>query len=176
MKRELLIAGFGGQGVLLLGRVLAEAAMQEGREVSWLPSYGPEQRGGTCHCSVVISDQSIGSPLVSEPDILVVMNRPSLERFKTSVKRGGVLFLNSSLVQETSGRADIDEIRVAASDIAEKLGNPRVANMVMLGAMLAREPLARMDSVRVALDRILPERHKHLIDINLQALEQGAVA
>ena len=131
------VAGFGGQGVLLLGLVLAQAGMLARRQVSWIPSYGPEMRGGTANCSVTISDEEIGSPLIEHPTALVAMNGPSLEKFGDDVAPGGTIFYNSSMIDKAPTRGDVTSIPVPANEIADRLGNPRVANMVMLGAMLA---------------------------------------
>jgi 2-oxoglutarate ferredoxin oxidoreductase subunit gamma len=131
MHEEIVISGFGGQGVLFAGQVLAYAAVEEGKHVTWIPSYGPEMRGGTAHCAVVVSDQEIGSPLVRYPTAALVLNAPSMERYAPMVKPGGVLVADSALVPQRSGRDDIQEVRVAAKEIAERLHAPQVANMVL---------------------------------------------
>jgi len=132
MQSEIMFAGFGGQGILLSAKILAYAGMEEGKEVAWVPSYGPEMRGGTAYCTVVISDSPIGSPVIRNPLHLVAMNRPSLEKFAPMVKPGGVIMINSSLISINSGRKDIDELIVPANDIAKKLGNIRSLNIVAI--------------------------------------------
>lgn len=136
MKQEFIIAGFGGQGVLLLGQMLAYAGMLEGKQVSWMPSYGPEMRGGTANCTVVISDEEIGSPVVSQPSCVIALNLPSLDKFEPMVKPGGLLLINSSLVDREPRRDDIKAVALPATEIASELGNIRVTNMVALGALV----------------------------------------
>lgn len=170
---EIIIAGFGGQGVLVMGQLLANAGMLEGKEVSWYPSYGPEQRGGTCHCSVVISSEEIGSPIVSEPDAAIIMNRPSLDRFEHTVKPGGILVYNTTLIDRAPERTDIKAIGVPATNIADELGNSRIANMVALGAFLQASGVVSAESIERSLAKVLSERHHHLIPLNMQALERG---
>ncbi len=174
MTLEFIFAGAGGQGVMSMGMVLAGAALREGRQVSWLPSYGPEQRGGTANCMVVVSDEPVASPLVVEPDVLVVMNQPSLERFGAAVRPGGLLFVNRDLVPGAPGRADV---RVHSLDVlgaARELGEARVANMVMLGAVLRVTGAASLASAAAALPWALPPRYHHLLPVNRMALELGA--
>lgn len=170
---EIIIAGFGGQGVLVMGQLLANAGMLEGKEVSWYPSYGPEQRGGTCNCSVVISAGEIGSPIVSEPDAVIVMNRPSLDRFEPAVKPGGILVYNTTLVDRAPERSDITAIGIPATAVADELGNSRIANMVALGAFLKASPVVSPESISRSLERVMSQRHHHLIPLNMQALERG---
>jgi 2-oxoglutarate ferredoxin oxidoreductase subunit gamma len=176
MLERNLIAGFGGQGVLLIGQLLAYAGMLEGREVSWLPSYGPEMRGGTANCSVIISDQPVGSPLVSSATSLIVMNRPSLEKFEPIVKPGGMLFINSSIIDIKAKRTDIDVYYVPCNDLAEEMGNPRVANMIMLGAYIAKSKCVDIENILQALLVKLGEKKAHLIPENRKALLKGASA
>jgi 2-oxoglutarate ferredoxin oxidoreductase subunit gamma len=140
MQSEVQFAGFGGQGVMLMGQILAQAAMQEGYEVVWIPSYGPEMRGGTAYCTVVISDRPVGSPIIRNPMHLVAMNRPSLEKFAPTVKKGGVVFVNASIIPIGSGRTDVDELRVPIMELAGELGNVKAANIVALAAFVARSP------------------------------------
>jgi len=173
MIEEIIVAGFGGQGVLLLGQVLAQAGMLEGKHVSWFPSYGPEMRGGTANCSVVISTGEIGSPVVSEPDTAIVMNLPSLTRFGPLVEPGGLLILNSSLINEPFRRDDIEVVNVPASEEAQALGNARVANMVVLGVYLAASDIIKPESVYRALPAVLPERHHDLLPLNEAAIQRG---
>ena len=138
MQSEVQFAGFGGQGVMLMGQILAQAAMQEGYEVVWIPSYGPEMRGGTAYCTVVISDRPVGSPIIRNPQHLVAMNRPSLEKFAPTVKKGGVVFINSSIIPIDSGRSDVDELRVPIMELAQEVGNVKAANIVALAAFAGR--------------------------------------
>jgi len=170
---EIIIAGFGGQGVLVMGQLLAYAGMLEGREVSWYPSYGPEQRGGTCNCSVVISHEEIGSPIVIEPDAAIIMNRPSLDRFEPTLKTGGILVYNSTLVDRKPERTDLQVIAIPANALADELGSSRVANMVALGAFLRASEVVSPESIAKSLENVLSTRHHHLIPLNMQALERG---
>lgn len=174
MKEEIIMAGFGGQGVMSMGKLLAYAGMKEGDEVSWMPSYGPEMRGGTANCTVIISSEKIPSPLSSRPDTVMVMNLPSLEKFVPMVKEGGTILINSSLIAKEVERDDIEVIKVPANEIANELGNSRVANMVMLGAYLARKNIVKLDTVKKSLKDVLPKRRHDLIPINEEALDRGA--
>ncbi len=171
---EMIFAGFGGQGVLSMGLAVAYAAMFEGKHVAWLPAYGPEQRGGTANCMVVVSDDEVGSPLVTDPDVAVVMNGPSLEKFGPHVKPGGMLFINSSLIAEDAGRDDVRVIRVPTLEPAEALGEGRVANMVMLGAVIEASGVVGLAAAEAALEKVLPARRRHLIEVNRAALAKGA--
>ncbi len=173
MLRQVTIAGFGGQGVLLMGQLLVYAGMQEDKEVTWIPAYGPEMRGGTANCSVSIADTFINAPMFADPDILVAMNQPSLDKFEAAVKPGGSLFINSSLINRKSRRQDIKTYYIPANECADALGESRVANMVMLGAVLAAEPLVKTDSVLSVLEKTLASK-KHLLPLNSQALDKGA--
>lgn len=170
---EIIIAGFGGQGVLVLGQLIAYAGMLEDKAVSWFPSYGPEQRGGTANCSVVVSEQEVGSPVVSQPTTAIVMNLPSLSRFEPTVVEGGILLYNSTLIEQKPTRKDIRVIAVPANEVADELGNPRVANMVLLGSFIAATDLVKIETVQTSLEKVLSERHHHLIPLNMQALERG---
>ncbi|MFC1914381.1 2-oxoacid:acceptor oxidoreductase family protein [Chloroflexota bacterium] len=162
MLIKTVFAGFGGQGVLSMGRNLAQAAMLEEKNVTYFPSYGPEVRGGTANCTVVISDEEIASPIASAPSFIVVMNEPSLERFQNQVQSGGLLFVNSSLVDTEVARGDIDVIRVPANDIAEKLANPASANMVMLGAFIKKSNLVSTKALLEGLRQMLAKKKKVL--------------
>jgi 2-oxoglutarate ferredoxin oxidoreductase subunit gamma len=173
METSIIIAGFGGQGALFAGQALAYAGMDAGRHVTWIPSYGPEMRGGTAHCTVILSDELIGSPLVSRPDIAVVMNLPSMDKYEPLVVPGGVLVVNASLVERSAERTEISVIEVPATTIADELGNRRLTNMVLLGAMLAVTDLLPVERVERALANHLPERHRHLLEVNRMALERG---
>ena len=154
MKKEFIFAGFGGQGTLLIGKFLALACMKDGKHVSWLPSYGPEMRGGTANCSVIVSDEPIASPLVDEPDVVIAMNEPSLDKFEPRIKPGGLLVINSSLIDRQSVRDDIDVIYCDSNHIAEAVQNPKGANVAILGAMLEKCPIV---SSELMLDSILEE-------------------
>ncbi len=167
-----VFAGFGGQGVLSMGLNLSQAAMMEGKYVTYLPSYGAEMRGGTANCTVVVSDEEIASPVASSLDFVVVMNQPSLIKFQNQVESGGVLFINSSLVEADSMRGDIELIRVAANEIAEKMGSPRSSNMVMLGAFCKKANLVSMDTMIEGLKVTLGSK-KALLDVNKKALMTG---
>ncbi|NMB45597.1 MAG: 2-oxoacid:ferredoxin oxidoreductase subunit gamma [Firmicutes bacterium] len=173
MKHEILLAGSGGQGLLFLGRILAEAALMEDKEVSWFPAYGPEQRGGTSHCSVIVSRRPIGNPVVSEPDILVVMNYPARERFRSMVKPDGILLTNDLFAQHEPVHEEPREVLVPASRMAEELGHPRTANIIMLGALLAHRPVVKRATAEEVLAHVLPSRHEEMLTVNRKALELG---
>ena len=176
MEERIIAAGFGGQGVMALGQMLTYAGMVEDKKVSWVPSYGPEMRGGTANCNVIISDDLIGSPVVIEATTALVLNKPSLDKFEDSVVPGGKLFINSSLISAKSRREDIDVYYVPANDIANEIGNNRVANMVMLGAYLEATKMVGMDSIEKAFFKVFGENKAHLLPINKEALEKGAEA
>lgn len=171
-----IFAGFGGQGVLLIGQLIAYAGMYEDRNVSWLPSYGPEMRGGTANCSVVVSDDPIASPVLSMADCVIAMNTPSLEKFEANVNPGGKLFINSSIIEKKATRTDIDVYYVPCNEIAEQLGNPKVLNMAMLGAFLEATNIVKVDSVLDALLYKLGEKKAKLIPLNREAIELGAAS
>jgi 2-oxoglutarate ferredoxin oxidoreductase subunit gamma len=174
MQTEVIIAGFGGQGVLFAGQVLTYAAMDNGKEVTWIPSYGPEMRGGKARCTVVVSDAEIGSPLVRRPGAAVVLNIPSMEAFEPAVKSSGVLVVNSSLVPQKSERTDLDVFYVPASDMATEMGNVRIANVICLGALVQATGVVSLEAIEQALDDHLPERHRKLLGLNKEALRKGA--
>ncbi|OQX14806.1 MAG: 2-oxoacid:ferredoxin oxidoreductase subunit gamma [Desulfobacteraceae bacterium IS3] len=175
MQSEVMFAGFGGQGILLCGKILAHAALNKGLEVAWIPSYGPEMRGGTAYCTVVISDKLIGSPIIKNPRHLVAMNRPSLEKFAPTVKPGGVILINSSLIPIRSGRSDVDELVVAVSEIANELGSIKAANIVALGAFVARSKIVEYDLLIEAVKEEFAGKEK-LIPLEMKALERGKLA
>jgi 2-oxoglutarate ferredoxin oxidoreductase subunit gamma len=174
MHSDIILSGFGGQGVLFAGQLVAYAAMDSGLHVTWIPSYGPEMRGGTAHCTVIISDEDIGSPLVRNPSAVIAMNQPSLDKYEPLVAPGGVLVVNASLTTRTATRADIYAVAVPANAIAEELGNARLANIVLTGALLAATKVLPLEAVEAALADHLPERHRHLLAANRQALRRGA--
>jgi len=173
MQQEVIIAGFGGQGVLFAGQLLAYTAMDEGKAVTWIPSYGPEMRGGTANCTVVVSDEEIGSPFVKNPTAVIAMNLPSLEKFEDLVEPGGVLVVNSSMVNRKVERDDITIVNIPANEIAESLGSKRSVNMVLLGALLGNLELLSLEAVETALEGHLPARHKKFLPANKEALRKG---
>jgi 2-oxoglutarate ferredoxin oxidoreductase subunit gamma len=175
MQSEVMFAGFGGQGILLIGKVLAHTAMVQGYEVAWIPSYGPEMRGGTAYCTVVIGDRPIGSPIIRNPKHLVAMNRPSLEKFAPMVKPGGIILINSSLISIGAGREDVDELSVPVVEIAKGLGNPRAANIVALAAFTARSRIVDMTLLRQCVEEEFDAKPK-LIPLNLKAVDAGEQA
>lgn len=175
MQNEIQFAGFGGQGIMVMGQILAQAAMDGGFEVVWIPSYGPEMRGGTAYCTVVISDRLIGSPIIRNPRHLVAMNRPSLEKFAPTVKPGGVIFINSSIITIGAGRNDVDVVRVPIIEIAKELGNVKAANIVALAAFVARSEILDFALLKKAVEAKFAQREK-LIPLNLKALEAGQKA
>ncbi len=174
MQKEVIIAGFGGQGILFAGQLLAYAAMDEGLNVTWFPSYGPEMRGGTANCTVIISDDEVGAAVVRNPEVAMVMNLPSLEKYEPLVKPGGVLVVDSSLVEKKVARTDIKVLSVPATRLAEEMGNRRMANMVMLGALLGNHDVLPLQALKKSLEEHLPERHRKLLPANFQAMEAGA--
>lgn len=175
MQSEVMFAGFGGQGILLIGKILAHTAMEEGYEVAWVPSYGPEMRGGTAYCTVVISDRPIGSPIIKNPMHLIAMNRPSLEKFASIVKPGGVILINSSLIPINSGRSDVDELLVPANDIAADIGNVRAANIVALAAFVARSKVVNFELMRESVKKEFAKKAK-FIPLNMEAIDRGKKA
>ena len=176
MLEQNLFAGFGGQGVLLMGQLLAYAGMLEGKQVTWLPAYGPEMRGGTANCSVIISDEAIGSPVVSCATAVIALNRPSLDKFEENVQQGGRLFINSSIIDRPAKRDDVEVYYVPCNEIAERLGNARVANMVMLGAYIEKTGSVDMENVMQALKEKLGAKKVDLLSLNREALKEGAAA
>lgn len=174
MQNETIIAGFGGQGVLFTGKVMSYAAMEKDLEVTWFPSYGPEMRGGTANCTVVISDEEIGSPQVSQPRAAIVMNLPSLDKYEDLVRPGGYLAVNSSLVNRPVKRTDITVIEIPASEIAEEVGDIRYANIVILGALAAKADFLDLESLEKGLKKGLEGKKSKLLQVNLEALKKGA--
>ncbi len=176
MTKEFVFAGFGGQGMLLIGKFLAMACMLDGKHVSWLPSYGPEMRGGTANCSVIISDDPVASPIVYEADVVVAMNLPSLDKFEHEVKPGGLLVINSSIIERKSVRDDITVVYCDAMKIAEEVRNPKGANVAILGAMLAKCPIVEVDKMVEAIRIELGEKKARFLDGNVRALKAGIEA
>lgn len=169
---EVTIAGFGGQGILTAGQLLAYTGMHEDKQVIWLPSYGPEMRGGTAYCTVVISDARIGSPIISNPTGAIVMNRPSFDKFSPKIKPNGLLIINSSLIDVTSDRTDITQLEIPANDMAMKAGNAKAANIAILGAFIGATDIVKMENVRTLLKEKLG-RKAELLEINMKVLDEG---
>lgn len=174
MQTEIIISGFGGQGVLFAGQLLAYTALENDLHVTWFPSYGPEMRGGTAHCTVIISEDEIGSPVIRNPQAAIVMNIPSLDKYELLLKKGGTLVVNTSLVDRDPVREDIAAILIPANQIAEELGDIRFANLVLLGALLEQLGILSVQAVGASLDKHIPDRHRDLLEGNLKALERGA--
>ena len=173
MQKEIIIAGFGGQGVLFGGQVLAYAAMDSGKAVTWIPSYGPEMRGGTANCTVIIADDEIGSPLVKNPPLAIALNLPSFDKYEDLLASGGTLIVNQSMVDRGGERTDINVILVPCNEIAEEIGDKKLMNMVAVGALLTALPELSVKDVEKALEAHLPARHKHLLPKNYEALKRG---
>lgn len=171
LNHEILFAGFGGQGILSMGKFLAYAGMDLGYNVSWLPSYGPEMRGGTANCSVIVTEENIGSPIVTQASELVVMNRPSLDKFENAVVPGGLIITDSSLVNREVDRKDVTVLKVPASEIADSIGDKRIANMVLLGALITKTGMMSMDAL---LDALKGHGKESYFEMNKTALEKGA--
>lgn len=174
MTKKTVFAGFGGQGVLMMGYVLAVSAMREGKNVTYLPSYGAEVRGGTANCTVVVSDEEIFSPVASSPDYAVIMNRPSLLKYEGSMKVGGIIVLNSNLTDARSFRNDLEVIRIPANDIAKELGSDRTINMIMLGAFVSKTHITTLDSIMDGLMEIVKGKKASLMKLNRNGLDRGA--
>ena len=173
MKYEIIIAGFGGQGVLSMGKILAYSGLMEDKEVAWYPSYGPEQRGGTSNVTVILSDGKISSPVLCQYDIAIILNQPSLEKFENRVKSGGILIYESSGINHPPTRKDIHVYRIDAMNTAVKEGNTKVFNMIVLGGMLKTAPMVTLESVMKGLKKSLPERRHNLLPMNEKAILRG---
>lgn len=173
MKKEIIISGFGGQGVLSMGKILAYSALMENKEVTWMPAYGPEQRGGTANVTVIVSDEKISSPILSSYDVAVVLNQPSLEKFEPKVKPGGILIYDGYGIISPPKRKDITVYRIDAMDKAAEMKNAKIFNMIVLGGLLQVCPVVSTDGVEKGLYKTLPERHHALIPLNMQAFEVG---
>lgn len=174
MHHQIVISGFGGQGVLFAGQLLAYAGLAEGCYVTWLPSYGPEMRGGTAHCTVIISDEEIGSPLVRNPSVALVMNPPAMEKYAPLVQSDGILILDATLVEQRSERLDVHEIAVPAKELADELGAPQIANVVMLGALIAATGVVGLETMKKVIAQHLSARHRDKLEANRRALQRGA--
>ena len=173
METSIIIAGFGGQGALFAGQLLAYAGMDAGRHVTWIPSYGPEMRGGTANCTVIIGDDPIGAPLVTQPDVAIAFNKPSYDKYEPIVKADGLLVVNSSIAPDRTERIDIEAVYVPANAIAEEFGTTKMMNMVLVGAMLRRRPVLELADVAKSLAEHLPASKAHLIEANLKVLQRG---
>ncbi len=170
-SQEIIFAGFGGQGILSMGKFLSYAGMDEGMNVSWCPSYGPEMRGGTANCSVIVSDEQIGSPIVNDPTSIVVMNRPSLDKFEHMVEKGGLVIIDSDLVDRDVDRDDVEVIKIPAQTIAKEIGSQKIANMVLLGAFVEKTGIIKMESL---LNTLKSKGKEAFFEVNKKALEKGA--
>ena len=174
MQTEIVISGFGGQGVLFAGQLLTYAAMDSGFEVTWFPSYGPEMRGGTANCTVIIADEEIGSPQVRNPKAVIALNLPSMDKYEPLMESGGVMVANQSMIDRDFQRDDLETVMIPANAIAEEIGNKRLTNVVALGALLVKLDVLPLEAIEQALRDHLPERHKKLLPLNFEALRQGA--
>jgi 2-oxoglutarate ferredoxin oxidoreductase subunit gamma len=173
MMDKILLAGFGGQGVMFIGKVLAYSGMLGGREVWWIPSYGPEMRGGTANCSVLVSDEEIHSPVINQADAGIVLNQPSYDKFLARIKPGGTLIVNSSIINTAQKRDDIKIVAVPATELANEIGNASLANMVCLGALLPALSLINLDSVKTAMDEVIGKKKPELYELNVAAIRKG---
>jgi 2-oxoglutarate ferredoxin oxidoreductase subunit gamma len=172
MQTEVIMSGFGGQGLMMIGKLLAKAGLQEGKDVTWLPSYGPEMRGGTANCTVVIADHPIGSPLISSPRAALVMNQPSLEKFAPTLRKDGILVINSTMIPVNSDRTDLHAFRIRADDIAQELGSRRSANLVMLGAFIGLEEVVSPETLIKTIEAAFASKKKFL-DVNRKTFLKG---
>ncbi|MCR4718728.1 MAG: 2-oxoacid:acceptor oxidoreductase family protein [Firmicutes bacterium] len=170
---NILIAGFGGQGVLFAGKCLAYKGLTENKQVSWLPSYGPEMRGGTANCSVILSDSPVGSPIVSNPDVLIAMNLPSLDKYEDATVSGGKIFVESTLIDRKIQRDDVDAFYIPATKMASEIGAPTLANMVMLGKVIKETGAVNFEDIEEGLKKVIPARKADMLQINLKAIEAG---
>ena len=173
MSKEILIAGFGGQGILFSGKFLAYEGLIDGKEVSWLPSYGPEMRGGTANCSIILSDSAIGSPIVSNPDILIAMNLPSLDKYENETKSGGQIFVDSSLIERKIERTDVEVYYIPATKIASDEGLTGLANMIMIGHMIAKSGIIPEENIEKAMQKVVPATKQNMFDLNMKAVKLG---
>ncbi len=170
---QILIAGFGGQGVLFAGKFLAYKGLLEGKQLSWLPSYGPEMRGGTANCSVIISDDPVGSPIVSNPDVLMAMNLPSLDKYENAAVKGAKIFVDSTLITRKVERTDVETYYIPSTQMANDAGIPTLANMIMVGKVIKESGVVSFDDIKGALAKVVSAKHANLLDVNLKALEMG---
>lgn len=173
MTNNILLAGFGGQGILFAGKFLAYSGLAEEKEISWLPSYGPEMRGGTANCSVIISDVPIGSPIISKPDVLVAMNLPSLDKYEATVVSGGKIFVDSALISRKVERDDVSVYYIPATQIAKQMSAPTLANMVIVGKLIKETGAVSRESIEAALKKVVSAKHADLLSVNLEAINKG---
>ncbi len=173
MTTQLLLAGFGGQGILFAGKFLAYAGLLEGRQLSWLPSYGPEMRGGTANCSVILSDEPVGSPIVSNPDILVAMNLPSLDKYEDAVVPGGMIFVDSTLIERKVARDDVKVFYIPATQLAQQMEAPTLANMIITGKLIKESGIIKTESIEQTLGKIVSAKRANLLEVNLKAIKCG---
>ncbi|MBQ8741011.1 MAG: 2-oxoacid:acceptor oxidoreductase family protein [Clostridia bacterium] len=174
MTTQILLSGFGGQGILFTGKFLAYKGLLADKNVSWLPSYGPEMRGGTASCSVIISDEEVGSPIISQPDVLIAMNLPSFEKFEPTVKAGGIVIADSSLIETKSARTDIDVYYIPATSLASEMGKQSLANMIILGKLLKVLGDFNEDEIKTVLSKVIPPKKADMLEINMEAMQIGA--
>ncbi len=174
MQKGVVITGFGGQGVMLAGEILAEAGKDEGKFVTFLPSYGPEMRGGTANCHVIVSDEEIASPIIDRPEAAIILNLPSLDKYEPLMKEDGVMILNKTLIPKEVTRTDIRVLQIDAHDVARKLGSEKVVNMILLGAYVELEKPVSLESIKKALEKFLTGRKKELLEVNVKAVEEGS--
>ena len=170
---EIILAGFGGQGILFAGKLLAYLGMVADKELSWLPSYGPEMRGGTCNCHVILSDEPVSSPLITKPTVLFAMNQPSVDKFIDSVAEGGVVVYDSSLITEEITRKDVTVVAIPATKIANEMGASKLANMILTGAMIKATGLADIETVEKALSKVIPAKKADMLELNLNCIKKG---
>jgi len=173
MNEEIVIAGFGGQGVLSMGQVLSYAGVIEKKEVSWMPSYGPEMRGGTANCITIIGDEEISSPIISSFDTVIALNQPSVDKFESAVKKGGLMIYDSTNIVHPPTRKDIEIVALAASAESVKMDNTKIMNMIVLGAFLKKRPIIKIENILLGLKKVLPERYHNLLPLNEQAIKRG---
>lgn len=173
MTTQIILAGFGGQGILFIGKILAYMGLVENKELSWLPSYGPEMRGGTCNCNVILSDEPVGSPIISEADILIAMNLPSLDKFEPMVKPGGKIFMDSTLIERKVNREDVEAYYIPATKLAGEMNTPTLANMIVLGNVIKNCPELPSASLEAALKKVISAKHADMLEVNLKAIEAG---
>lgn len=173
MTDNIIITGFGGQGILFVGKILAYAALLKGKQLSWLPSYGPEMRGGTANCHVIVSDEPVGSPIIINPNILISMNKPSLEKFEKDVVPGGTIIYDKTLIDRTVERNDVTVVPVDATGIATREGKAHMANMIMLGALLKATGIFSLDEIKAGVEKAVPASKKEMAEINMKLIEEG---
>ncbi len=173
MTTNIIITGFGGQGILFAGKILAYTALVKGKQLSWLPSYGPEMRGGTANCHVIVSDEPVGSPIITVPDVLISMNKPSLDKFEGTVKENGTILYDASLIDRVVTRTDVKVAAVEATGMATAAGKAGMANMIMLGALLKATGIFTLDDIRLGVEKTVPASKQHLIDVNMEMIEKG---